>query len=171
MARHCQAIRGWPGSAVGPEQAPTNLPSYKSFLTEVFPGPDTPFLVPKQNPSRPLYTPPRSIHVPEPDTSPTSFHSILISSFHVLHSLNKCSLLCLPPPHHQQKFESIHPNFSFREGAIMACPNANWKNRDASSLGARGYPRYLTHPGDPKSSSSLASRNDFLSPFSHSLLF
>ena len=123
-----QAIRGWPGSAVGPEQAPTNLPSYKSFHTEVFPGPDTPFLVPKQNPSRPLYTPLRSIHVPEPDTSPTSFHSILISSFHVLHSLNKCSLLCLPPPHHQQEFESIHPNFSFREGAIIACPNAKWKN-------------------------------------------
>lgn len=72
-----------------------NLVSDMSFPTEKFSGRATFISIPKQKPFFPLYTfptPPPSRH---PDISPTSFQSVLTSSFHVLHSLNRCSRICL----------------------------------------------------------------------------
>ena len=70
------------------------------------------------------------------EISPTFFHNSLISSFHVRHSLKRCSRLCLPLLHHQHWSESTHPNLSLRKGAVMACPDASWKNRDAKPFSA-----------------------------------
>ena len=48
-----------------------------------------------------------------PDMFPAFSHSSLISSFHAPHSL-KCSLLYLPPSHHQHLSVSVHPHLLFR---------------------------------------------------------
>ena len=116
--------------------ASTNLSSPKSFLTDVLPCLTISLPIPKQRPLRPFYISPPDMTLTLPEISPTSFHKFLISSFHVLHSLKRCSLVCLPPPHHQHPSDSTQPNFSFKNGAIIACPDESWKKREASSFGA-----------------------------------
>ena len=61
-----------------------------------------------------------------PEMFPTSSHGQWISPFHLLHSSNRCSRLCLPPWHHQHWSDSIHLHFSLRKGAIIACPLSSW---------------------------------------------
>ena len=46
-------------------------------------------------------------------------------------------MVCLPPPHHQHPPDSTQPNFSFKKGAIIACPEESWRKREVSSFGAR----------------------------------
>ena len=78
---------------------PTNLPSDIKSLIDVFPGPLTsePCLcsIPKKKPFLPLYTFVDTCPMPllPPDISPIS-HNYLIS-FQVMHSLKRCSLVCL----------------------------------------------------------------------------
>ena len=93
-----------------------NLLSDKSFFTDVLPGPASP-VNPRQKPFLPLYLLPcvLSLLLSLTLASPTLFQSVLISSFHATHSMNKCSLICLPPPHHQQVSDLIHANLSLRE--------------------------------------------------------
>ena len=57
-----------------------------------------------------------------PDNLPTSVHSFLISFFQKLHSLKRCSLLCLPLSHHQQMSVSVHPHRSFKKGERILSP-------------------------------------------------
>ena len=67
-----------------------------------------------------------------PEIFPTSLHNSLISLSHLLHSLKRWSLLCLPPSHHQHASVSVHPYLSLMKGAIMAWPLSSWKYRDAT---------------------------------------
>ena len=118
--------------------ASTNLSPDKSFLAEYCPA------RPPSCPSRSKNPCVLCIFLPQkcPRSNqkfPTSVHSFLISSFHILHSLKRCSLVCLPLPHHQHPSDSTQPNFSFKKGAIIACPEESWK-REASSFGARCRP-------------------------------
>ena len=71
-----------------------------------------------------------------PDAFPTSSHNFLISFLQATHSLKRCSLVYLADPHHQHMSDSIQPNFSLMNGAVIACPDANWKKRDTTSFGA-----------------------------------
>lgn len=56
--------------------ASTKRSSDKNFLTGVFPGLDIPLPIPKQNPFRPLYTPPLLPSLAQ-DASPAPFHNFL----------------------------------------------------------------------------------------------
>ena len=47
---------------------------------------------------------------------PTAVHNSLISFVHAVHSLKRCSRLCLPPLHHQQTSESVHPHSPSKRG-------------------------------------------------------
>ena len=54
-----------------------NLPSKKSFLTEVFPGLDLLLLIPSMNHLRPLHIPPSAAAISEHEISPASFPGFL----------------------------------------------------------------------------------------------
>ena len=69
-----------------------------------------------------------------PEASLTAVHSSLISVVQALHSLKRCSLLCLPLLHHQQPSESVQPHLSFRKEAVIAWPLSSWKNLAYHSL-------------------------------------
>ena len=117
-----------------------HLSSANKIPIGVFPGPLTlPSFHPcilNPNPFLPVYVPFLSNSPWPPVASPTSFQSFLISSFQAKHSLKRCSLVCRPFVHRQQVSELTHPNFSFRKGAVIACPDASWKKSDANLLGA-----------------------------------
>ena len=72
-----------------------------------------------------------------PEASPIAVHNSLISFVHAVHSLKRCSLLCLPLLHHQHKSVLTYPHLSFKKGAINVCPLRSWKNLLATPLGAR----------------------------------
>ena len=100
------------------------LSSPKSSLIVVLPGPLFPFLTPYPKPFFPFSTWPSLLserHTP----SLTAFHSSLISFFHALHSLNKCSLVCVADPHYQQTPDSVQCNLSLKNGAVRARPLAS----------------------------------------------
>ena len=141
-----------------------NLSSPRSLLTEQFPGRTSPFsrtgflgVAPSyMKPFFPLRTP--SLQLVPPVSlliallsSPTLCHSLFISSFHVIHSLNTCSLVCAAFPHHQHMSELVHPNFRLKNGAIIACPDESWKNLSATSfltvLRAAGTPGLCSRGG------------------------
>ena len=50
------------------------------------------------------------------------------------YSLKRCSLVCLPFLHHQQVSGSVHFHFSFRKGAVNACPLSSLLKQLATSL-------------------------------------
>ena len=102
-----------------------NLSSANGSLIVVLPGPALPSHTPYPNPFFPLYTCERLDSPLSALATPTSFHSLLISFFHALHSLKQCSLVCLPLPHHKHVSDSTHPNLSVRKGANIACPLAS----------------------------------------------
>ena len=82
-------------------------------------------LIRKPKPFLLLSRPPLTSERP-PEASPTVAHSSRISFVQAVHSLKRCSLLCLPFSHHQQMSLSVHPHFSLRKRAIMACPLRSW---------------------------------------------
>ena len=60
-----------------------------------------------------------------PKAFPTAVQGSLISIAQALHSLKRCSLLCLLSLHHQQVSESVQPHLFFRKGAVIAWPLSN----------------------------------------------
>lgn len=62
-----------------------------------------------------------------PDRFPIFPHRLWISALHYPHSLNRCSRLRLPSPHHQHVSESTL-NLPSREGAIVAWPGRSLYN-------------------------------------------
>ena len=76
--------------------------SLNNFPIEQLPGPTLPPEDPTLKPLLPVLNLILPVLIPtSPEISPTFFHNLLISSFHVLHSLKRCSRLCLPQQHHQ----------------------------------------------------------------------
>lgn len=102
-----------------PIVALTYRSSDKSSPAVVLPGPAPPrtwypkpfFRLPLPLP-HPHPSPTRPFPLPAPLALPTSFHNVLVSSRHVMHSSNRYSLVCLPVPH------SIHPKRSLRKGVV-----------------------------------------------------
>ena len=83
-----------------------------------------------------LYWSPPDPDLP-PDAAPTAVQSSRISLVHIVRSLKRCSLLCLPLLHHRHVSVSVHPHLSRRKGAIIAWPLRRWKNLAATPLGTR----------------------------------
>lgn len=57
-----------------------------------------------------------------PAIDPAALHNSRISGFHIGHSLERSSLLCLPRPHHQHWSKRYPAHLSSSKGAVRAWP-------------------------------------------------
>lgn len=74
------------------------------------------YLSPLVSEAFPAHQQTSSISLPLPRNPPTISHRTWVSFFRPLHSLKRCSLVCLPFLHHQQELEPVRSHFTSREG-------------------------------------------------------